>query len=62
MLMFSLEYKRIFAILSGLGGKNGRIRDVSSPGMTDKTIAKFEGVAAFANGSFTASPEEGIVG
>lgn len=62
MLMFSLQYKRIFAILSGLGGKKGRIRDVSSPGMTDKTIVKFEGVAAFVEGRFTASPEEGIMG
>lgn len=44
MLMFSLEYKRIFAILSGLGEKKWRIRDVSSPGMTDKTIAKFESI------------------
>lgn len=62
MLMFSLEYKRIFAILSGLGGEKWRIRDVSSPGMTDKTIAKFERAAAFVKELFTASPEDGIMG
>lgn len=41
MLMFSLEYKRIVAILSGSEGKKWRTRDVSSAGVSDKTIAKF---------------------
>lgn len=44
MLMFSLEYKRIFAILSG---SNPRDVNVTSSGMTDKTIGKFYSVVAF---------------
>lgn len=46
MLMFSFEYKRIFAIFLD---QKVRIRDVSasSSGMTDKTMGKFYSVAAF---------------
>lgn len=46
MLMYSFEYKRIFAIFVD---HKVRVRDVnvSSSALTDKTIGKFYSVAAF---------------
>lgn len=47
MLMFSFEYKRIVAIFGG--SKKMGIRDVnvSSSGLSDKTMGKFYRAAAF---------------
>lgn len=52
MLMYSFEYKRIFAIFVD---QKVRIRDVnvSSSAMTDKTMGKFYNVAAFVKLEFS---------
>lgn len=51
MLMYSFEYKRIFAIFAD---QNVRIRDVnvSSSALTDKTMGKFYSVSAFVEVAF----------